>query len=73
RQTCFFTTSRNHLSHKAATSPHTHPLTSIPYHCDRHPLLLLLTPTPPPCHTRTYTCFSQHPLKQPSAQQDPFP
>ncbi len=56
-ETVFWSRSRQELWHKGATSGNTQQLVELRYDCDADPLLALVHPAGPACHTGERTCF----------------
>jgi phosphoribosyl-ATP pyrophosphohydrolase/phosphoribosyl-AMP cyclohydrolase len=53
----YWSTSRNELWHKGATSGNTQKLIEILYDCDGDALIFKVDPKGPACHTNERTCF----------------
>ncbi|MGQ9608036.1 MAG: phosphoribosyl-AMP cyclohydrolase [bacterium] len=53
----FWSTSRNEIWHKGATSGNTQKIIEILYDCDGDALIFMVEPAGPACHTGERTCF----------------
>lgn len=53
----YWSTSRNEIWHKGATSGNTQKLVEILYDCDGDALIFKVEPMGPACHTGERTCF----------------
>ena len=57
KEAVYWSTSRNELWHKGATSGNTQTLIEILYDCDGDALIFKVDPKGPACHTNERTCF----------------
>ncbi len=57
KEAVYWSTSRNELWHKGATSGNTQTLIEILYDCDGDALIFRVDPKGPACHTGERTCF----------------
>ena len=57
KQGVYWSTSRNKLWHKGATSGNTQELIEVLYDCDGDALVFKVDPAGPACHTGNRSCF----------------
>jgi len=57
KEAIYWSTSRNEIWHKGATSGNTQRLVEILYDCDGDALVFKVVPKGPACHTGERTCF----------------